>query len=612
MRLRVVALVSATFLVVGLVTAPGTVAKAKPCKRGTVKAKVGGRATCLPKRLVLPKPAKTAPGLAQLRGALDLTELGFKTRSGKRVAPMSKRVGRSWKTARARVLKATAFAFARISNPGATAAAASPCEVIDIITAGGSFGADADAAVGGGSFNVGGASVSMGITSNGMQLGIRTTVNGDTYSFKYDSGLSDCAKNSLPACPEADGTLNGFGTKGKTGFSTTVTRDGRVLSKRSYAKSVTYDTKGHVGDDAKLDTVDVRYSEITNGQSDGVRYSSYGTRSTQINMRTGSYGPGESSSFGNASGAGESVNTAGMEADAQDFAAFVNKTIGEYRQRENAWQKANTCAKLTFDPAKDSKKVKKGETGTFSAKVTAVNGGGTATKARYAIGSQQNGSFTPTTSTEPSPTFNYTVTSQPSGRTLSAGVHVTSTAGVAEDTWSQKIEDQLKTISGNFTGHAEDSGVIYDWTGTATFEHVDTAPEAAPGGIFQLVSGQATVTVSGSLDGSGCSQTGTTTIGLFDQSPWTVRPSDPTYTYSMVVAFQPDRPKATNTNCSDPNNNGSDAGLGSMPVAALQSGSNASNLSQTTTDLLAYSGSATSSDEPPANWTWSFTGELEP
>jgi len=86
-----------------------------------------------------------------------------------------------------------------------------------------------------------------------------------------------------------------------------------------------------------------------------------------------------------------------------------------------------------------------------------------------------------------------------------------------------------------------------------------------PFAVFQLVSGQATVTVSGSLDGSGCSQTGTTTIGLFDQSPWTVRSSDPTYTYSMVVAFQPDRPQATNTNCSDPNNNGRDAGLGSMP-----------------------------------------------
>ena len=100
MRLRVVALVSVTLMVAGLGTVPGAAGKAKPCKRGTVKAKVGGRATCLPKRLVLPKPAKPAPGLAQLRGALDLTELGFKTRSGKRVAPMSKRVGRSWKTAR--------------------------------------------------------------------------------------------------------------------------------------------------------------------------------------------------------------------------------------------------------------------------------------------------------------------------------------------------------------------------------------------------------------------------------------------------------------------------------------------------------------------------------
>src|SRR3954447_23124381 len=139
MRLRTVALVSVTLMVTGLVTAPGAAGKAKPCKRGTVKTKVSGRATCLPKRLVLPAPAKTAPGLAQLRGALALTEVGFKTRSGKRVAPMSKRVGRSWKTARARVLKATAFAFARIAPASATATAATPCEVLDIISAGGSF-----------------------------------------------------------------------------------------------------------------------------------------------------------------------------------------------------------------------------------------------------------------------------------------------------------------------------------------------------------------------------------------------------------------------------------------------------------------------------------------
>src|SRR5215208_6517271 len=121
MRLRVVALVSITLIVVGLVAAPNAAGKSKPCKRGTVKAKVGGRATCVAKRLVFPAPAKIAPGLAQLEGALALTEVGFKTRSGKRAAPLSKRVGRSWKTARARVRKATVVAFARIASSVATA-----------------------------------------------------------------------------------------------------------------------------------------------------------------------------------------------------------------------------------------------------------------------------------------------------------------------------------------------------------------------------------------------------------------------------------------------------------------------------------------------------------
>jgi hypothetical protein len=620
MRPRVVACVAVASMVVGLVAAPGAVAKPKSCKPGTVQVKVRGRPACLPKRVVLPPPAATAPALAQVRGAVAMTQLGFKTRSGKRAAPLAKKLRRSWPKARSRMLKAMSLTLAKattgLHTPAATAAAdADPCAMLDLVTNGQTVDVEGTPTTFGGSQNVGGVGVSLGVTSGGMEIGMQTTVKGDTYSFKYESSLSECAKHTIPPCPDADGNLNASGTKGKVGFSSTVTRGGKVISKRSYAKSVSVETKGKVADDAKLDYVDVKYSETTTVISDGLRYTSYGNRLTRINMRSGSYDPGESVSFGNASQAGESINTAGTEADAQDFAAFVNKTMSNYRAREAAWQKAGACATLKLDPVKDTIKVKPGATGSFSAQVLAVNGGGVAAGARWTLSAQKNGTFTPTSTNDRTPSFSYTVDAHPTTQKLIVTVHATSTAGVAEETWSQDIEG-LQTITGTFTGHATDLGVVYDWTGTATFTKTDTGTDVpGPGGVFQLTSGQATVTVSGSLIGSGCDQTGTSTIGLFPQSPWTVTGTESPFSYQVIAPFMPDVPKATNMNCSDSNQNGTDAGLGSMPVPALQSGdiaggANPNGLVQTTTDLYSYSGGASAHDGGESqNWTWSMTGQ---
>lgn len=619
MRPRVVACVAVASTILGLVGAPGALGKAKPCKAGTVKVKVGKKPACVKKRLVLPAPANTAPALARMQAAIAMTEIGFKTRSGKRAAPLTRRVGRSWIKARSRLLKAMSVSVARMAaplqTPAASAAEADSCAVIDMITAGGSVNTDGTPTTSGGGTNVGGVGVSLGITSGGgMELGLRTTVKGDTYTMKYESNESDCAKHVVPPCPDADGDLNATGTKGKVGLSTTVTRDGRVISKRSYAKSISVETRGKVADDAKLDYVDVKYSETTTVVNDGLRYTSYGNRSTRINMRSGQYEPGESVSFGSAAEAGSLANTTGIEADARDFAAFVNKTMGNYRDREKAWQSANKCATLKLNPAKDTITVKPGTTGSFSGQVIAVNGGGVAAGARWTLSAEQNGTFTPASATDRQPSFSYTVSARPAGTKMTIVVHATSTAGVAEETWSQTIEG-LRTITGTFTGHTTDLGVVYDWTGTATFTRTDTGTDIpGPGGVFQLTSGQATVTVSGSLIGSGCDQTGTSTIGLFPNSPWTVTGLEAPFSYQVVAPFKPDVPKATNTNCADPNQNGKDAGLGSMPGAALQSGdiaggANPQGLVKTTTDLLAYSGSATADRFGESeSWTWSMTG----
>jgi hypothetical protein len=617
MRRRLVVLAAMSMLV-GLVVTPSAPGKALTCKTGSTMTKVNGHASCVVHRLVLPAPTTTAPALAQLQDAIDLTQVGFTGRSGRRAAPLARRVGHSWTTARSRVLKAMTAAIARaarpLQRPVATAAAADGCQALELLSPGGSFDVTGAPAVGG-SFSSNGVDISMGLTSSGgMELGVKATIKGNTYTMKYESSLSDCTKHALPQCPEADGTLNNDGTKGKIGFSMTVARGGKVLTKRSYNETVSFDTKGLVADDAKLDTVDVRYTETTVVDDDGVHYTSYGTRPARIDMRSGTTTAGESTAFGSATVAGAIVNARGLEASAREFAAFLGKTIDEYRARETAWQAPGTCANLALDPASDTITAHRGTTGTFSAQVNAVNGGGSATKARWTLSDQQNGSFSPTTTNDRQPSFSYTVTTQSDAHTVSVTVRATSTAGVAQSTWTEKIDDQLNTITGTFTGHSVDSGVIYDWTGSATFQRLPVAASfAGPGGVLGLTAGQATVTVSGT-DGTGCSLTGTSTIGLIVQSPWTVTGSAQPFSYQIVAPFLPDVPQATRVHCSDPLLEGTPAGLGSIGATALQSGdiaagANLTGLVRTTDDVLTYTGSATADgplDDETAAWTWSF------
>ncbi len=266
--------------------------------------------------------------------------------------------------------------------------------------------------------------------------------------MRYDSGEFSCLAYNLPPCTLRRGRQpqRAFGIKGKTGFSLTVTRAGKVLKREAYAKTITVETRGQVADDAgKLDYVDVKYGETTNFAQDGVRLTKYGSRAVRINMRTGGYDPGESVSFGSSSVDGHLANDAGEVANANDFASFVSQTIHAYHDREKDWQTPGACAKLTFDPIRDSVMVSDGDKGSFSAQVTANSDGQRAAKARWMLSAQQNGTFSPTTTEGAQPSFDYTVAAQ-SGTTLSTMVRATSTAGVAEDLWRQNL-DQINTIT---------------------------------------------------------------------------------------------------------------------------------------------------------------------
>ena len=121
----------------------------------------------------------------------------------------------------------------------------------------------------------------------------------------------------------------------------------------------------------------------------------------------------------------------------------------------------------------------------------------------------------------------------PSSNTFTTHLKATSTAGVAQGDWSQKLKS-LRTISGTFTGQHTDGQGTLSWSGTATFQRADDGAGIA--GAFQLTSGQATVTVSGT-DAAGCSVSGSATVTLQTNSVWGVQGDKKPYTYQIVASF---------------------------------------------------------------------------
>jgi hypothetical protein len=590
--------------------------------------KVGGKKACVARNLVLPPASKTHPFVAQVQGALAFTELSFTTASGRRVKSFSQDLGRSWATAQNRLENALSAMIAREQKTAptpmaafssgfrgaiATASAsgdAGSCAQAELLN---SYGTDAgqNAVKSSDSMSIGNVNVTMGIDSGGMHFGLDTTVQGTTYKMRYDSSEFNCLAYKLPPCPNGDGSLNAYGIKGKVGLSLTVSKGGSVLKRESYNKTITVETRGQVAEDAKLDYVDVKYGETTSVERDGIHLTRYGNRSQRINMRTGDYEPGESVSFGSLSGFGEFANVAGEEADAKDFAAFVSQTKSAYGKREEDWQTPNTCAKLKFDPGSGALTLSPGQQGTFGAEVDANADGAKAAKASWTLSGQQNGTFSPTSSKDAQSSFSYEVSGSPAGETLSVIVKATSSAGVAQETWSQKLSP-INKISGTFSGHEEDEGVIFDWSGTILFTRTQTG--SGPGGaIFPLTEGQATVTVSG-VDPAACTHSGTEQIQLVPQvGAFTLMGTTKPLQYQINAPWNSKVLSGSVTvNCGEA---GTSTRPEIPPAPALQSGDiglggNLFGLIKTSADGTTFADSV-SADDPvfgPVSWTWSLKG----
>ena len=423
------------------------------CKRGQVRVRVVGRTTCRPLRKAVPTPSSGDPRLAFLDAALTPRVQGLRDRRGRRLLTPAKLGGRPGAAARRgiRVLRrVTPKVLARLDALGergrasALARASADCSGGPSIRSNESFG---------------GADVSLTLgKSAGATMGV--AVGGYRIVAKFDLA-SPCDRLDVPACPTADGVLEGSDTK-RFIASVTVLHGSDVVSSTSVEMANRMKLRGQVADDAKLDTLD-----ITDHAEYSVRTQAVTIKATikrtalQIDMRTGDFKPSRASvdvqlfTHGgvdqSSSAKSEQANSLADDYD-KSFSKIVSQEIATYRSLEKAWQTAGACAKLAFDrPSGDLQPLSKGQTGQVTGHVVANSDSGTARSARWSVVDANNGTFTPSSATGALPVFSWTVTKTGEGIKLKGDFKATSTAGVASGTWEQETEDKplyRGTISG--------------------------------------------------------------------------------------------------------------------------------------------------------------------
>jgi hypothetical protein len=230
-----------------------------------------------------------------------------------------------------------------------------------------------------------------------------------------------------------------------------ITRNGALVQSYSSTARSRQTLKAKVADDAKLDTLaleDVTNETMSFAVPEGsiaLRLSVL--RTTTVDMRSGALKPGTTkvrvglSSSGMTEAQAVADATKASAAYEKSFPDLIREETQNARRREARWQVAGTCAKLTFDPASDTlAPLAEGATGSVTGAVEA-NAGGTAAKAKWTVTATANGTFAPPTAEGGTRAFTYVVTNAGTGVNLSGTFKATSTAGVAEGTWTQKTQE---------------------------------------------------------------------------------------------------------------------------------------------------------------------------
>jgi hypothetical protein len=596
---------------------PVAVAKKKPkkCKKGTVRVVVGKKRFCRPLKKALPRPRKGDPRLIYVRAALGANLKGVRDRKGRRPPSIEKALRRISPKAVQGMERVIPRALQLLDRGKAKAA-----------QGGDSVGFTYDLGNG----------ASIDVRANLAQANIQVAVTGrrNGQSIRTRIGINRDLSFRGPDCPTAAGVLDA-----KDGLRVAITTeflDGDGDVDYYYTQVVFQDTKlhGQVGDDAKLDTLEVtdtlQLGEITGGSIfGGVNIESKIKRHTIVNMKNGHYDPGRSDVTVSVALSGilrifQSSAQAGARERLQaaadkGFAATVERAISKYRERESAWQTPDKCATARLTPTSNSITLGMGQRGSIRGEVTAKEGGGKPRTATWTVSNQQNASFTPGPRGNPG-SVDYVVGAVAPGSKVRARLKAVSRAGVAQADWEQNTRGfTINKIAGNFSGSysvpvGSRTGVI-SWTGSATFERT-TAP-GTPGalGNYVLKAGQVTFTYSGgSIVGDAlCDMSGTTFVDLFQHGGGSIgvtpvgsavfEPGPHSYGATVTVGPTP-RVTLTESNCADPSHNGT---THDYPVFLLPLDTGPD--SQLSPDGIHYDGNRSESGGGiTTQWSWVFTG----
>jgi hypothetical protein len=378
-------------------------------------------------------PATGDQRLSLFRSAIREDFSDLRTSSGKPIPALVRAANRS-KRARTRALavlpKALAWADTLVRRETALSHAGVGC----------------GAPAGNNSAKIGEFTISLSTTGD---LSVSANLpNGYRIEIFLGKAVPGCTLD-LPECATADGTLDGKDSHLNT-ITSKVTQNGQVVQSVSIVVRSTQTMRGKVADDAKLETLDIQDTsrEDTTVVVPGARARLVLTvrRSTVVDMRSGGPRPGSTTVNARLQEVGATqtfqtaVDPAVVRKYTEDFKEIISEEVRNYRSRESAWQSPGKCAKATFDPPSGgSTKLKLGENGTVTAKVES-NQGGVAAKGKWKVTSMANGSFSPPTADGGSAPFQYVVTKAGDGIRLAGTFRATSTAGVAEGSWSQPTE----------------------------------------------------------------------------------------------------------------------------------------------------------------------------
>ena len=616
--------------------------KAKKCKSGKVRVKVGKRSACRPLKKAFPKPKAGDPRQLVTKSALrDWSKL--RTRRGKRLPSLPKLIRKVGPRAPALLTKAARRGFARLDGlearaTGARRARAAQASRDCAVNSGGARRQDTFTTSSGGTS----ASVTATLGPEGAGMVMELSGNGMSVKLDMDLGLCDPNEVEAPACPTAVGRLQGE-IRYKLRVAIQVQRGQENVW--SQGVDVTRRTKldGWNEVDAKLERLDVEDVETSNFTLGGssrayppITIRTKLVRRTQVDMRSGSYDPGRSevdvtidteglSGPDRSDAEGEAERRAQSDAD-QQFRAVVDKAIGGYRTREEGWQTPNTCASMRFNAASNSLTLRGGASGSFTATAVAKSDG-SPSELDARLSEMENAQFSPTRAGGQQARFDYSnvVGSAPPGSKVRAKVRATSKAGVAEDRWEQNLEPpfEINRIAGNFSGsHTQPVGsrtARVTWNGGATF--LRNPPPGFPGanGLYTLTAGQATFTYSGGTitQHAACDMRGSETVDLFQDgggsigvssansaSPFEQGPHD----YGGDVNLGPE-PRVTLTmeNCA-PGAESEEGKTYEYPIGfpPLDTGGG----EQRSPDGIQYSGShSISGSGITTDWSWTLIGD---